>query len=101
MMAQWHNRKLRDRLTAQMEAEIKAGAMPRMLDLLDDQTARDRDAGEAQDAVRLVARIDTELAELDRAAAGRAAVSDTVGHELVLGAGMTALTLSLIATLVM
>ena len=101
MMAQWHNRKLRDRLTAQMETEIKAGAMPRMLDLLDDHVARERDAGEAQDAVRLVARIDAELAELDRAAAGWAAVSDTVGHELVLGAGMTALTLSLIATLVM
>ncbi len=101
LMAQWRNRTLRARLTAQMETEIKAGAMPRMLDLLDDHEAQEHDTGEAADAARLVARIDAELAELARAAAGRAALSDSVGHELALGAGMTALTLSLIATLVM
>ena len=100
MLAAWHNRTLRARLSEQMEAHIKAGALPPMLDLLDDDGARARDADAAGDAVRLVARIDAELAELAQAAAARAAVSESVGHELVLGAGMTALTLSLIATLV-
>ena len=80
---------------------MQAGALPRMLDLLDDRVARESDRSEAVDAVRLVARIDDELAQLARAAPARAAMADTVGHELVLGAGVTALTLSLIATLVM
>lgn len=101
VMQGWNNRTQRARLTEQLAAHIKAGALPRMLDLLDDNAARERDADAAQDAARLVARIDGELAELAQAAVARAALSQTVGHELVLGVGMTALTLSLIATLVM
>ena len=56
-------------------------------------------SGGAEDAARLVARIDAELAQLAAATEARAAAAGNVGHELVLGAGLTALTLSLIATL--
>ncbi|MCC6716948.1 MAG: hypothetical protein IT555_03615 [Acetobacteraceae bacterium] len=97
----WRNRKQRARLAEALATHVSAGALPRMLRLLDDHVARERDASEAADAARLVVRIDEELAQLAQAAPGRAAVAFSVGHELVLGAGMTALTLSLIATLVM
>jgi len=80
---------------------VKAGALPRLLDLLDDRVAKERDAGEAAEAARLVARIEAEIGELEAGADGRAASARDVGHEVVLGVGMTALTLSLIATLVM
>ena len=97
----WNNRPQRARLVAALAAHVQAGALPRMLDLLDDSAARKRDANEVDDAARLVARIEEELAQLDRAAPVRAVMAASVGHELVLGVGMTALTLSLIATLVM
>jgi len=101
LLEAWNNRPQRARLAEALAAHVRAGALPRMLDLLDDQVARERDGSQAADAVRLVARIDDELAQLAQAAPARAAMADSVGHELVLGAGMTALTLSLIATLVM
>jgi hypothetical protein len=101
LLAGWHNRPMRARLAEALAAQVAAGAMPRMLDMVDDHVARARDAGEAEDAARLVARIDAELAQLAQAASARAAAAESVGHELVLGAGMTALTLSLIAALVM
>lgn len=80
-------------VSEEMQGHIKAGALGRMLELLDNPEARKRDAGEAGDAVRLMARIDAEIAELEHAASARAAVSQNVGHELVLGVGMTALRL--------
>jgi len=101
LLETWNNRPQRTRLAEMLAAHARAGALPQMLDLLDDQAARQRDSTEAADAARLVARIDAELAQLAQAAPARAAMADSVGHELVLGAGVTALTLTLIATLVM
>jgi hypothetical protein len=97
----WNNRTMRGRMQAAMEAQVKAGALAGLLDLLDDQVAQKHDADGAADAARLVARIDAELAELAAGGPARAANARNVGHELVLGVGMTALTLSLIGTLVM
>jgi hypothetical protein len=97
----WNNRPLRARMTEALAVHVKAGSLPRLLDLLDDHVAQQRDAGEAAEAVRLIGRIEAEIAELQAAATGRAASAREVGYEVVLGVGMTALTLSLIATLVM
>ena len=100
-LAQWHNRGMRSRMEEAMAARVKAGALAGILDLLDDEVAQRHDADGAADAARLVARIDAELAELAAGGTLRAASARNVGHELVLGVGMTALTLSLIGTLVM
>lgn len=95
----WHNRPLRKRLAEALAEQVRRGALPRILDLLDDRVALERDSTEAEDAARLLARIDAELGQLAAAADARAGAAGTLGHELVLGAGLTALTLSLIATL--
>lgn len=97
----WSNRSMRARVAAAMEAQVKAGALARLLGLLDDEIALKQDEEGATEAARLVARIDAELAELAAGAPARDAAARNVGHELALGVGMTALTLSLIGTLVM
>jgi hypothetical protein len=99
LVENWHNRPMRKRLAEALAEQVRLGALPRILDLLDDRVALDRDSTEAEDATRLVARIDAELGQLTAAAAERAATAANVSHELVLGIGLTALTLSLIATL--
>lgn len=101
LLDDWHNRPLRARIAEALAVHVKSGALPRLLDLLDDRVAKERDSGEAAEAARLVARIEMEIGELQAGAAGRESSAREVGHEVVLGVGMTALTLSLIATLVM
>jgi hypothetical protein len=100
-LEQWHNRSMRARLTEALAIQVKAGSLAGLLDLLDDEVAQRHDSDGAAEAARLVARIDSELAELAAGGPARAASARNVGHELVLGVGMTALTLSLIGTLVM
>jgi hypothetical protein len=100
-LEQWHNRSMRARLTEALAIQVKAGSLEGVLDLLDDEVAQRHDADGAAEAARLVARINSELAELAAGGPARAASARNLGHELVLGVGMTALTLSLIGTLVM
>jgi hypothetical protein len=88
-------------LTEALAIQVKAGSLAGLLDLLDDEVAQRHDSDGAAEAARLVARINSELAELAAGGPARAASARNVGHELVLGVGMTALTLSLIGTLVM
>lgn len=100
-LAQWHNRSMRARMAEALAAQVKTGSLAGLLDLMDDEVGQRHDAEGAADAARLVARIEAELAELEAGGKARAANARNVGHELVLGVGMTALTLSLIGTLVM
>jgi len=99
LLETWHNRPRRAWICEMFAQRVKAGHLPAMLELLEDRAARERDGEQAKDAARLVAAIDAELGQLETAVSARAAKARTVGHELVLGVGMTGLTLGLVVVL--
>jgi hypothetical protein len=82
-----------------LRAAARAGALGAMRDLLDDAAARGRDAEGLAEAQRLVAAIGAELDLLEAQGPAREASARALGHEVALGVGLTALTLSLVAAL--
>jgi len=89
----------REQRAEALRAAARAGALGTMRDLLDDAAARGRDAEGLAEAQRLVAAIGAELEALEAQDTAREAAARALGHEVALGVGLTALTLSLVAAL--
>jgi hypothetical protein len=99
VLADFHHLPGREARGEALRAAAAAGALGAMRDLLDDAAARGRDAEGLAEAQRLVAAIGAELESLEAQGMAREASARALGHEVALGVGLTALTLSLVAAL--
>lgn len=91
MLEIWRNKARREDARAQIQAIADAGHLTDMLRLLNDPDARKRDAEGAARAQAAVARIDSQLRDLDTQAAGQIEQARGFARDIVSGAGLSAL----------
>jgi hypothetical protein len=96
LVARWRNRAKRAEVTDRLTALAAEGQLVAMLALIEDPTGHAADAEGAEQARQELARIDGELAEIDRGGADRAMAAARTGQEIAAGLGLAALATALI-----
>ncbi len=93
-LERWHNRPRRTEITGRLESLAKVGFLGQLLALVYDMGSRSADTAGAALAAREVARIDAELASIDRNDAERFADVEQLGQAMTGGIGLTLLVVS-------
>lgn len=91
----WNHRGRRAELAEHLRRLAQTGQLPLLLALLDNPDTRAADAQGLKQARAALDRINRESARLAANARARRALATTLGHEIALGIGMTALAASL------
>jgi hypothetical protein len=97
LVARWRNRTKRAEIAERLAALAGAGHLAPMLALIENPAGRVADAEAADRAAAELARIDSELLEIDQGGAERAAAAARAGQEIAAGIGLAALATVLIA----
>jgi eukaryotic-like serine/threonine-protein kinase len=96
VVATWRNRDRRTAIEERLQGLAAAGYLAPMLQVLDDPSARNTDARQAQEAAAMVAAVEAELADIGSGAPGRAEAATRLGQEIAAGFGLAAMAAALV-----
>jgi hypothetical protein len=98
-LERWRNRPRREAMQVRLDAFAQAGFVSRLLELTGDPTARTLDIAGAYRAADEVARIDAEVAAMDRNDKVRFADAERFGQAIAGGIGLSAFILMVMSVL--
>jgi hypothetical protein len=98
-LERWRNRPRREAMQVRLDVLAQQGFVSRLLELTEDTTARALDIGGAYRAANEIARIDAEVAVIDRNEAARFANAERFGQVIAGGIGLSALILMVMSVL--
>jgi hypothetical protein len=98
-LERWRNRPRREAMRVRLDMLAQAGFVSRLLELTEDTTARALDIGGAYRAANEIAKIDAEVAAIDRNERARFANAERFGQVIAGGIGLSALILMVMSVL--
>jgi hypothetical protein len=98
-LQRWRNKPRREAMQSRLESLAQAGALSRLLELVEDRTSWALDSAGAQLAASEVARIDAEVAAIDHQAEARFADAERFGRAIAGGIGLSAFILTVMSAL--